>query len=87
MPSDENMPTEFYAQGESVPEYVVFKVAELDEDGYVKRDTMPNGTNVDKYKAVVYKRVDKVKLPNDMTPEDYTAAMLRRQIALSSPTN
>lgn len=34
-----------------------------------------------RYRAVVYKRVDKVKLPNGMTPDDYTDAMLRRQIA------
>ena len=34
-----------------------------------------------KYRAVVYKRVDKVKLPNGMTPDDYPDAMLRRQIA------
>ena len=42
---------------------------------------MPNGHEALRYRAVVYKRVDKVKLPNGMTPDDYTAAMLRRQIA------
>ena len=81
MPSDSGMATEFYAEGESAPEYVVFKFAELDEHGYIKTHAMPNGNNVAKYKAVVYKRVDKVKLPNGMTPDDYTDAMLRRQIA------
>ena len=80
-PSDGFMPTEFYAEGESVPEYIVMKSAELDDDGFCKQDTMPNGSNVCKYTAIVYKRVDKVKLPNGMTPDDYTDAMLRRQIA------
>ena len=42
---------------------------------------MPNGHEALRYRAVVYKRVDKVKLPNGMTPDDYTDAMLRRQIA------
>ena len=81
MPSDSGMPTEFYAQGESSPEYVVCKVAELDERGYIKTHTMPNGNNVPKYKAVVYKRVDKVKLANGMTPDDYTIALRERQLA------
>ena len=81
MPSDSGMATEFYAQGEIAPEYVVLKVAELDKDDYIKTHTMPNGNNVTKYRAVVYKRVDKVKLPNGMTPNDYTDAMLRQQIA------
>ena len=80
-PSETVMPTEFYAEGEIVPECIVMKYAELDKDGYTKQDTMPNGNNVPKYRAVVYKRVDKVKLPNGMTPDDYTDAMLRRQIA------
>ena len=80
-PSDGFMPTEFYAEGESVPEYIVMKSAELDDGGFCKQDTMPNGSNVCKYTDIVYKRVDKVKLPNGMTPDDYTAAMLRRQIA------
>lgn len=80
-PSETVMPTEFYAEGESVPEYIVMKSAELDNDGFCKQDTMPNGHEVLRYRAVVYKRVDKVKLPNGVTPDDYTDAMLRRQIA------
>jgi len=64
-----------------MPEYVVFKANLLGEDGNWERVLMPNGHEVLKYKAVVYKRVDKVKLPNGMTPDDYTDAMLRRQIA------
>ena len=80
-PFDDAAPTEIYAEGESVPEYIVMKSAELDDDGFCKQDTMPNGSNVCKYTAIVYKRVDKVKLPNGMTPDDYTDAMLRRQIA------
>lgn len=85
-PSDEYMSTEFFAEGESVPEYIVMKSVELDKDGFCKQATMPNGNNVTCYHAVVYKRVDKVKLPNGMTPDDYTAAMLRRQIADNTPT-
>lgn len=79
-PSETVMPTEFYAEGESVPEYIVMKSAELDNDGFCKQDTMPNGSNVCRYTAIVYKRVDKVKLPNGMTTDDYTDAILRRQI-------
>lgn len=81
LPQNTDLQTEFYAEGESVPEYVVLKAVELDNDGYPLSDTMPNGSNVNCYHAVVYKRVDKVKLPNGMTPDDYTDAMLRRQIA------
>ena len=81
LPQNTDLQTEFYAEGESVPEYVVLKAVELDNDGYPLSDTMPNGSNVCKYTAIVYKRVDKVKLPNGMTPDDYTDAMLRRQIA------
>ena len=53
----------------------------LNKDGEFATVTMPNGHEVLRYRAVVYKRVDKVKLPNGMTPDDYTDAMLRRQIA------
>ena len=81
LPQNTDLQTEFYAEGESVPEYVVLKAVELDNDGYPLSDTMPNGSNVCKYTAIVYKRVDKVKLPNGMTPDDYTSAMLRKQIA------
>ena len=80
-PSETVMPTEFYAEGESIPEYIVMKSAELDEDGFVHQDTMPNGNNVCKYTAIVYKRVDKVKLSNGMTPGDYTIALRERQLA------
>ena len=80
-PSETVMPTEFYAEGESVPEYIVMKSAELDNDGFIHKDTMPNGNNVCKYTAIVYKRVDKVKLPNGMTPDDYTTALRERQLA------
>lgn len=76
-----NLQTEFYAEGESVPEYIVMKSAELDKDGYIKQDTMPNGSNVCRYTAVVYKRVDKVKLPNGYCPTDYTTALRERQLA------
>lgn len=85
-PSDGYMPTEFYAEGESIPEYLVVKSAELNEDGYFKQDTMPNGSNVNCYHAVVYKRVDKVKLPNGMTPDDYTTALRERQLADNAMT-
>ena len=81
MPSDSGMATEFYAQGEIAPEYVVLKVAEQDEDGFTRMDTMPNGSNVCKYTAIVYKRVDKVKLPNGHCPTDYTIALRERQLA------
>ena len=80
-PSETVMPTEFYAEGESIPEYIVMKAAEMDNDGFVHQDTMPNGNNVCKYTAIVYKRVDKVKLPNGMTPDDYTTALRERQLA------
>ena len=81
LPQNTDLQTEFYAEGESVPEYVVLKAVELDNDGYPLSDTMPNGSNVNCYHAVVYKRVDKVKLPNGMTPDDYTIAMRKRQIS------
>ena len=51
------------------------------ENGDFATTTMPNGHEALRYRAVVYKRVDKLKLPNGMTPDDYTDAMLRRQIA------
>ena len=86
LPQDTDMKTEFYAEGESSPEYVVLKAAEMDSDGFIKQATMPNGSNVTCYHAVVYKRVDKVKLPNDHCPTDYTAALRERQIADNTPT-
>lgn len=81
LPRNTNLQTEFYAEGESIPEYIVMKSTELDNDGFCKQDTMPNGNNVCKYNAVVYKRVDKVKLPNGCCPDDYTSAMRNKQYA------
>lgn len=81
LPQNTDLQTEFYAEGESVPEYVVLKAVELDNDGYPLSDTMPNGSNVNCYHAVVYKRVDKVKLPNGHCPYDYTIALRERQLA------
>lgn len=81
LPEKSDMKTCFYTNGEQLPEYVVFKANLLDEDGNWERAIMPNGDEALKFRAVVYKRVDKVKLPNGMTPDDYTAAMLRRMIA------
>ena len=86
LPQDTDMKTEFYAEGESSPEYVVLKAAEMDSDGFIKQATMPNGSNVTCYHAVVYKRVDKVKLPNGHCPSEYTAALRERQIADNTPT-
>ena len=60
---------------------MVMKANVYNKDGEFATVRMPNGLNVSKYRAVVYKRVDKVKLPNGMTPDDYTDAMLQRQIA------
>ena len=81
LPQNTDLQTEFYAEGESVPEYVVLKAVELYKDGYPLSETMPNGSNVNCYHAIVYKRVDKVKLPNGMTSSDYTIALRKRQIA------
>ena len=81
LPNGSDMQVDFYQNGESLPEYMVMKANVYNENGEFVTTTMPNGHEVLKYKAVVYKRVDKVKLPNGMTPDDYTDAMLRRQIA------
>ena len=81
LPSMSDMQTSFYTNGEQLPEYVVFKANLRDADGNWEMTDMPNGQRAFTYRAVVYKRVDKVKLPNGMTPDDYTDAMLRRQIA------
>lgn len=86
LPQNADLPTEFYAEGESAPEYVVLKAAEMDSDGFFKQATMPNGNNVTCYHAVVYKRVDKVKLPNGHCPSDYTAALRERQLSDNSVT-
>lgn len=81
LPDGSDMQVNFYQEGEATPEYMVMKADVIGKDGSYATTLMPNGHEVLKYKAVVYKRVDKVKLPNGMTPDDYTAAMLRRQLA------
>ena len=81
LPNGSDMQVDFYRDGESLPEYIVMKANVHNEYGDFATTTMPNGHEALRYRAVVYKRVDKVKLPNGMTPDDYTDAMLRRQIA------
>lgn len=81
LPSDSDIQCNFYQEGEATPEYMVMKVNVYNKDGDYATTTMPNGHEALRYRAVVYKRVDKVKLPNGMTPDDYTSAMLSRQIA------
>ena len=81
LPSGSDIQVNFYQNGESLPEYMVMKANVRNEAGDFATTTMPNGREALRYHAVVYKRVDKVKLPNGMTPDDYTAAMLQRQIA------
>ena len=81
LPSMSDMQTIFYTNGKQLPEYGVFKTNLRDAEGNWEMTDMPNGQRAFTYRAVIYKRVDKVKLPNGMTPDDYTDAMLRRQIA------
>ena len=81
LPNGSDMQVDFYQEGESLPEYMVMKANVYNKDGDFATTTMPNRHEALRYRAVVYKRVDKVKLPNGMTPDDYTDAMLRRQIA------
>ena len=85
LPSGSDMQVDFYQEGEATPEYMVMKANVRNENGDFATTTMPNGHEALRYRAVVYKRVDKVKLPNGMTPDDYTDAMLRRQIADNPP--
>ena len=85
LPNGSDMQVDFYQDGESLPEYIVMKANVHNEYGDFATTTMPNGHEALRYRAVVYKRVDKVKLPNGMTPDDYTDAMLRRQIADNPP--
>lgn len=85
LPVGSDMQVDFYHEGEPLPEYMVMKANVHNKDGDFETTTMPNGHEALRYKAVVYKRVDKVKLPNGMTPDDYTDAMLRRQIADNPP--
>ena len=81
LPNGSDLQVDFYQEGESLPEYMVMKANKYNEYGDFATTIMPNGHEALRYRAVVYKRVDKVKLPNGMTPDDYTDAMLRRQIA------
>ena len=81
LPNGSDIQCNLYQEGESLPEYMVMKANVYNENGDFATTTMPNGHEVLRYRAVVYKRADKVKLPNGMTPDDYTDAMLRRQIA------
>ena len=81
LPNGSDMQVDFYQDGESLPEYIVMKANVIGKNGDYATTLMPNGHEALRYRAVVYKRVDKVKLPNGMTPDDYTDAMLRRQIA------
>lgn len=81
LPDRSDIQVNFYQNGEATPEYVVMKANVIGKNGAFATTLMPNGHEALRYRAVVYKRVDKVKLPNGMTPDDYTDAMLRRQIA------
>ena len=81
LPRMSDMQTSFYTNGEQLSEYVVFKANMRDAEGNWEMMDLPNGEQDFRYRAVVYKRVDKVKLPNGLTPDGYTAAMLRKQIA------
>lgn len=85
LPDGSDMQVNFYQEGEATPEYMVMKANVIGKNGDYATTLMPNGHEALRYRAVVYKRVDKVKLPNCMTPDDYTDAMLRRQIADNPP--
>ena len=85
LPVGSDIQVNFYQNGESLPEYMVMKANVIGKDGAFATTLMPNGHEALRYRAVIYKRVDKVKLPNGMTPDDYTDAMLRRQIADNPP--
>ena len=85
LPNGSDMQVNFYQEGEATPEYMVMKANVIGKNGDYATTLMPNGHETLRYRAVVYKRVDKVKLPNGMTPDDYTDAMLRRQIADNPP--
>ena len=85
LPNGSDIQCNLYQEGESLPEYMVMKANVYNDNGDFATTTMPNGCEALRYRAVVYKRVDKVKLPNGMTPDDYTDAILRRQIADNPP--
>ena len=86
LPKGTDMQTCFYTNGEQLPEYVVFKANMRAADGNWEMMDLPNGEKAFAYRAVVYKRVDKVKLPNGFCPTDYTIAMRERQIVDNTPT-
>ena len=81
LPNGSDMQVDFYQDGESLPEYIVMKANVHNEYGDFATTTMPNGHEALRYRAVVYKRVDKVKLPNGHCPYDYTIALRERQLA------
>ena len=85
LPNGSDIQVNFYQEGEATPEYMVMKANVIGKNGDYATTLMPNGHEALRYRAVVYKRVDKVTLPNGMTPDDYTDAMLRRQIADNPP--
>ena len=86
LPKGTDMQTCFYTNGEQLPEYVVFKANLRAADGNWEMMDLPNGEQCFRYRAIVYKRVDKVKLPNGLTPADYTEGMRERMIADNTPT-
>ena len=86
LPKGTDMQTCFYTNGEQLPEYVVFKANLRDTNGNWEMMDLPNGEQDFRYRAVVYKRVDKLKLPNGLTPADYTEGMRQRKIADNTPT-
>ena len=81
LPSGSDIQCNFYQEGEATPEYMVVKANVIGKDGDYATTTMPNGHEALRYRAVVYKRVDKVKLPNGHCPTDYTIALRERQLA------
>ena len=81
LPNGSDIQCNLYQEGESLPEYMVMKANVYNENGDFVTTTMPNGHEALKYKAVVYKRVDKLKLPNGHCPTDYTIALRERQLA------
>ena len=81
LPNGSDIQVDFYQEGEPLPEYMVMKANVYNENGDFATTLMPNGHEVLRYRAVVYKRVDKVKLPNGVSPDDYTIALRERQLA------
>ena len=81
LPNGSDIQCNLYQEGESLPEYMVMKANVYNENGDFATTTMPNGCEAMRYRAAVSPRVDKAKLPNRMTPDDYTDAILRRPLA------